>query len=396
MTITSDLVTVERYAFSSCPSLTEVNYAGTEEDRIGISIANGNDRMLNAAWNFSAIITGEHGYAPATAGYCGSSTIITWAYEDGTLTISGEGGIKDYSGSYQAPWYNYRNEIEKIEVDDGVTVIGSHAFYNLTGVTEISVSSNVRTIGSYAFAACTSLTDVHLAEGLTSIGNGAFEGCTALTEIELPNGILTLGDNAFQNCSNLTSINIPASIQSWDGGPFYGCSNLTEITLEEGLSFIGRYAFDGCSGLQEISIPESVTSIRDYAFTNCAALTDVYYEGSPSQFGLISIGSDNAAFLNATRHFSIEENIAAGESGGISWVLNGKGVLTISGSGDLTTYGWSSKKNNVLDVVFDADSDIRSIGNSAFYDHDYLRSVTIAGGVEAIGNSAFGYCNDNV
>ena len=62
-----------------------------------------------------------------------------WKFEDGTLTISGTGDMPDYEiHDNKAPWRIYQDKIEKVVIKDGVTNIGSYAFYyceNLTSIT---------------------------------------------------------------------------------------------------------------------------------------------------------------------------------------------------------------------------------------------------------------------
>ena len=56
---------------------------------------------------------------------------LTWTLTaDGTLTISGEGAMKDYnSDDNPSPVYNNSDD-KKIVIEDGVTSIGAYAFYD--------------------------------------------------------------------------------------------------------------------------------------------------------------------------------------------------------------------------------------------------------------------------
>ena len=103
---------------------------------------------------------------------------------------------------------------------------------------------------------------------VTYIGNKAFSGCSGLTSIDIPNSVTSIGDSAFYSCSGLTSIDIPNSVTS-----------------------ISNYAFSGCSGLTSIDIPNSVTSISNYAFSGCSGLTSINYDGTTTQWTLITKGS---------------------------------------------------------------------------------------------------------
>ena len=98
------------------------------------------------------------------SGYCGGEgdgTNLGWALEpNGTLTISGEGTMADYSlADYEpvttAPWGEYSESIEKLVIENGVTTIGNYAFYgcpNISGDTVIPAS--IEKIGDRAFREC--------------------------------------------------------------------------------------------------------------------------------------------------------------------------------------------------------------------------------------------------
>ncbi len=62
-------------------------------------------------------------------------------------------------------------------------------------------------------------------------------------------------------------------------------------------------AFDGAA-ITSVSIPSTVEEIGRRSFRDCTELTDVYYEGSESDFANISISSGNDPVENASLHFS--------------------------------------------------------------------------------------------
>ena len=97
---------------------------------------------------------------------------ITWSLAGGTLLISGMGPMEDYEPG-TAPWYEERDSIKKIIIEDGVTGIGNWAFYNgfsLTGATGISMGGR-------------SLTSVTIPGSVSTVGEGAFEGCRGLEDV---------------------------------------------------------------------------------------------------------------------------------------------------------------------------------------------------------------------
>ena len=68
-------------------------------------------------------------YEDVAENMCGPEAF--WELTDGTLTISGAGETDYYYPGYNnfAPWYDQREAITKVVVEDGITGIGDYAFY---------------------------------------------------------------------------------------------------------------------------------------------------------------------------------------------------------------------------------------------------------------------------
>ena len=86
---------------------------------------------------------------------------------------------------------------------------------------------------------------------------------------------------------------------------------------------------------------------------------------------------------------------AEGDDSNLTWTLDSEGVLTISGSGDMRDYDYSSpwyENGNQIQSVFMANG-VTSIGNFAFNECTSLTSMTIPDSVTCIGNCAFRECS---
>ncbi len=214
----------------------------------------------------------------ATSGTCGDN--LNWAIDDeGTLTISGTGKMTNYylTGP-RAPWYSTSSRVKKTIISNGVSSIGSWAFYF----------------------------------------------CNKTTSITIPDSVTSIGNDAFNNCNDLISVNISNSLTSIESGVFYGCGNLTSITIPDGVTSIGDKAFYNCNSLTSINIPRGVTIIGKYAFKDCSSLTDVYYGGTEEEWENISIGLDNSCLTDATIHYNCEPT-ATEET--IPYMISYKGVV---------------------------------------------------------------------
>ena len=143
----------------------------------------------------------------------------------------------------------------------------------------------------------TEITESDLA-GIGFIGESAFYNCTNITKVTLPRYITTIDSNAFYGCTKLS--NITFKQPAWELEPcvthinymaFAYCTGLTKVVLAKTAPYtrnstsIGKRAFYCCSKLKKIYIPKNV-DIEKEAFHGCTALTDIYYEGTLSDWTL--------------------------------------------------------------------------------------------------------------
>lgn len=96
---------------------------------------------------------------------CGDN--LTWTKDSETLRISGNGNMYDYNFRISAkigvsPW-GFDTAFHEIIIDQGVTGIGSYAFYRCINTTRVELPASLTFIGNDAFHSCSSLTDVYYA-----------------------------------------------------------------------------------------------------------------------------------------------------------------------------------------------------------------------------------------
>lgn len=143
------------------------------------------------------------------SGSCGDN--LTWTYTESTqtLAISGSGAMYDYT--MDTPWNTHIEQIQTIEIGEGVTSIGVGAFVLCSVATSASIPNSVTKIDNGAFTACAALTSITIPANVTSIGNDAFMGCLSLATINV--GATTppaLGSQAFEMISDNAKIYVPA------------------------------------------------------------------------------------------------------------------------------------------------------------------------------------------
>lgn len=189
-----------------------------------------------------------------------------------------------------------------VQFNDGLQVIGEHAFQDCTSLRSVTLPSTVTKLEWQAFTDCNNLIDVELNEGLNSIGvnvfrdckslrivtlpstitklgSSAFTCCESLTNVQLNEGLQLIGDGAFRQCTALRSVTLPSTVMQVGHCAFSHCHNLAEVRFNEGLQTIGEVAFEGCTSLRSVTIPSTVTELGYGAFWHCSTLSDVILLG---------------------------------------------------------------------------------------------------------------------
>lgn len=202
------------------------------------------------------------------SGTCGENA--KWKYNTSTktLTISGTGEMDDYTDPEDEeagveepakwrPWGKYTGtKIEKVVIGDGITNIGSYAFFDNNKLTEVKIGKKVKEIGNYAFGYCYALKKLTLGDKIEKIEDGAFYRCSSLKEIDLSENVQSIGKYAFFECKALEKATLGDNLQEIGEQAFYGCGKLKNIYFGEALQTIGESAFFECFNLKTIKLNE--------------------------------------------------------------------------------------------------------------------------------------------
>ena len=213
---------------------------------------------------------------------------IHWELDsEGTFTLSGDGRPPMVSASMQiTPWDDYKDQIRRVVIEDGVWNTGEYSFSGCTNLTEVELASSVTTIGDGAFSGCIGLTSIQFPGTLDAIGSNAFSGCTGLTELAFPNSLEDIGSWAFARCTGLTEVAFPAHA-SVGTQAFTACEGLRKVVLPD-KNAVGQSAFAFCTSLTEVYWPLGLTSADQYFHNGSGHLT-VYYEGSREDWDNIGV-----------------------------------------------------------------------------------------------------------
>lgn len=356
ITISGDLHSVGKSAFSLCENLTEVRYTGSLSEWCAISFYDAYANPLSYAHNLYI-----------------NDELVT------ELAATAINEIKQYA-------FSGCDNLTKIELSNDLQNIGFNAFYNCDNIVEAilpatflysipktilqTVTITSGALGEKAFKDCNLLKTVTLSSGVTAIGSEAFDGCSALDSISIPPSVGSIGGKAFSNCTSLVNIEISGPIDTIRQNTFYNCTALTEFIIPPSVTKIERSAFYGCKSLTKIDISSSVTEIEQGAFAKCEKLNQ------------LPVAEDNT-------HYSSVEGILYDKNKTtiyfVPTAISGEIVLadTLNVIGDYAFSGCG----NVTGVSIPAG--VSSIGQYAFSDCVGLTSICVAATACTVGENAF-------
>ena len=199
--------------------LTDVYYAGTQEQWSNVGKGPSNTPLENAAMHYNYPVPEDINDTddleiPEINGEWGEN--VNWSLKDGVLTISGTGAMPDGAYHGDTPWIEQKLSIKKIIVCDDITSVGDYAFWDCLNLTEVSLGKGIKSIGKHAFLYCEKLTAISFPEGLESIGSAAFAQNAALTTVYMPSTLTYIDDCAFGGCENLTDVYYNGKETQWN------------------------------------------------------------------------------------------------------------------------------------------------------------------------------------
>ena len=420
ITIPDSLTTIGNYAFRNCESLTSLTFGKDNQ------LKTVGDYAFNGCTSLTAV------YIEALQSWC-KIDFSTYGYSNPLM--------------YAHNLYLNGELVTELVIPDDITYVGVYSFAGCTPLTSAVIPDSVTQIRAGVFQGCSNLesltlpfigkfatttatddnqypfgwvfhtgsTGIDLESGefelteqeyyktatsrttykayiptkLKSVtitgGNilyGAFENCRNLTSITLPENLTKIGVSAFYNCTGLTKINIPESVESIGGSAFSGCKGLSSINLSNNIAAIGSYAFSNCTGLTSITIPDMLTAIERSTFDGCTSLKTVTF-GKNSQ--ITSIGYD--AFKDCPNITDVYvSNVATWAS------LSFGSTSTQRPHQNAKLHFLDENGNEVTELVIP--DGVTRIGNSAFRNAIYLKSITVPNSVTEIQAAPFSGCGN--
>lgn len=280
--------------------------------------------------------------------------------------------------------FRYSGKSPRIEVPQGVKIIGTSAFEDNLTIEYVKLPDTVEIVGDDAFLRCANLREIILSANLKVIEDSAFFGCSKLLEVSLPTGLEVIGLCAFA-FSGLKKINLPESLVQM-GQECFSETKLEYIKIPSGIDMIPSLAFAGSKELREVVICEGVTGIEENAFAECKSLKTVTIPDSISYMGDFPgdeafSGSDNITTVNASN----------------KWKSQNKYYMRFMLPSEINSENYLVEDDCLeryygRDMVPVLPGGITEIGGSAFAFNSHIQMVTIPESVRVIHGDAFRHC----
>ena len=207
------------------------------------------------------------------------------------------------------------------------------------------------------------------------LGGGVIGGCASLESITLSSLGATTSNNSaddvlayyFSNKSFSEGYEV-TQYHSASYEKSYLPKSLTSVTILNGA--LGREAFANCTYISEVKLEKDVTVLGIGAFNGCVNLHSLSIQST----SILDMASHNYTFTNAGR----DQDVLT--------ITFGKHVENIP------SYFMSSNSNTQIEIVFEAESQCSTIGESAFANAN-IREISIPASVSNIEDNVFYRCN---
>lgn len=326
---------------------------------------------------------------------------LSWSFNavDGTLRISGNGTMHDYSASYGTsncpPWKEFSDQIVTVLIENGVTSIGNSAFYEFKALKTVRFSDTVEVIGNSSFYNCSALEEVYFGSGLKTVKSEAFYKCSNVRAVHITDlkswaetsfpvvtfypdlclrsdwyykhsNPLYYAEELYLNGSLVTKLTLPETTQRIGDAAFVNAQCLQEVVIPDSVKSIGAKAFEGCGNLKKLTVGKGVEFVSAHTFLGCNALEGVYI-------------SDLAAW--AELDFSISYYYF---DYGLDYIIEYSSPLY---------YAEKLYLNNELVTTANIPDTAAKIGDCAFINCRAITRATIPESVGSVGESAFEGCS---
>ena len=281
---------------------------------------------------------------------------------------------------------------------------GNYIFLNAASLKKVIIGENVTSLGGNSFSNCSKLDDLTILTEKADINNWVLDTTVNLKEIKvnkdnskymvedgilfskdgskiyayptgkvedtykIPSNVKEIGNSAFYDCRSLKNIDIPSTVEKVGGNAFQGSSIIT-ASINAGTS--GNYIFWNAKSLEKVVIGKNVKKLNAGMFINCNKLSD------------LTILTEEAEINNNVLDTTVNlKEIKVNKDNSKYMVKDG---ILFSKDGS-KIYAYPTGK---VGDTYKIPSNVKEIGNSAFYDCRSLKNIDIPSTVEKVGGNAF-------
>ena len=132
---------------------------------------------------------------------------------------------------------------------------------------------------------------------VTAIEPKAFYENTSIRTVQIPSTVTSIGDMAFSGCPNLVYIMVDSANRSYRdiNGVLYSLDRTVLI------------AYPAANQASTLELSSKITTIADMALYGCAHLKSIVFDGSPSEWERLKIGSLNYSLFSASVTFTDDD-----------------------------------------------------------------------------------------
>lgn len=336
-----------------------------------------------------------------------------YVIENGRLMINKESVMLDYESAEDTPWYNSRNEIDRILTQYMVKKISSYAFADCNKVTEVYIGDEITEIGDYAFSGCSSLKKITFVGTMAKwkeIQIGAGNDVLNKVTIICSDGVINAsegenvlvsgkcGENLFWYVTENVELIIVGTGDMYDYGymnaPWYTVkkasgytTRIQSVQLSDGMTKIGNHAFMEAP-IKEVDIPDSVKVIGTRAFLNCNKLEEVFIPN-----GVTEIGESSFSGCHNIKNVTGMENIAKIGSGAFEYCSGLTSIEIPDSVMEIEREAFASC-TILMDATLPHNEAYTTIASKLFSECENLKTINIPDNVTEIEGNAFEGCSE--
>lgn len=304
-------------------------------------------------------------------------------------------------------------KLKKLVLQEGLEEISDNAFFNAE-FESVKLPSTVSYISSLAFTSCNNLKDIDVSKNTKfTYSSGMLTDTTSkeikfissatlknITEFEIPEGVTKFTTN-ISAYNNIKKLILPATLEV----TFADCfsSNINEVEIKSGNQTLinnNKLLYNTSNELimcyskeTDVTIPEGIKTINEYAFKQASNTKNIDFPHSLEKIGRRIISNS----INI-QNINIKENVTSIDA--LFKNQNYSGIVTISSENNkyevndnILYEKVNGKKERLVRVLFyinqtmAIDSEVKQIGDYAFYGQHGLSEISIPEGVITIKRS---------